>query len=222
MTREHDDKRVTAAYRDVATERTPAALDEKVLAMAAVEARTRYGLTRAWIRPVAWAATIGLSFVLVLELSRVGDVADELPRPEPAAVESADDLAEREAPAPVRVPAAAPAGSDAEAQGADRARPETILRKRSDTAPMIRQAEEQARMQAGEARSATVLADQPAAGFAAAKSEAPACNADERASATAWFACVEALREAGHEDMASRELEALREAFPEFRPPGTE
>lgn len=222
MTKEHDDKRVTAAYRDVATERTPAALDEKVLAMAAAEARTRYGLTRAWIRPVAWAATIGLSLAFVLELSRYGDVADELPRTEPAAVEPADDLTEREPPARARAPAAAPAGSDAEAKSMDAARPETNLPKRSDTMPMVRQAEEQARMQAGEARSATVLADQPVAGFAAAKREAMACDADDRASATTWFACVEALREAGLEEMASQELDALREAFPEFRPPGAE
>ena len=238
MTKAHDDKRVSAAYRDVAGERTPAALDEKVLAMAAAEARTRYGLARAWIRPVAWAATIGLSLAIVLELSRS-------PYPE-----SANELAEPEPPARVhRQDAAAPAGSNAEAKSADSAdsadrtdsgRPETSLRKRSeaapaaldsdavareldsDTVPIVRQAEEQARMQAGEARAAAVLADRPDAAFTAEQPETTACGADDRASAETWFACIEALRETGREDLASQELDALREAFPDFRPPESE
>lgn len=72
MTNETDnnDSRVSQAYRDLATERTTPGQDQEILAMAARNTRTRYGLARAWIRPVAWAATIGLSLAFVLEMSR--------------------------------------------------------------------------------------------------------------------------------------------------------
>ncbi len=73
-TRNEHDPRVTETYRDLATEKTPAELDDEVLAMAAREARTRYGLTRAWIRPVAWAATIALSLAFILEMTRYQEV----------------------------------------------------------------------------------------------------------------------------------------------------
>ena len=66
----HNDPRVSEAYQGLATETTPPELDHKILAMAA-QARPRYGLARAWISPVAWAATIGLSLAIVLEISQL-------------------------------------------------------------------------------------------------------------------------------------------------------
>ena len=70
MSNDQDKKTVSDAYRDIATETTPAALDDKVLRMAEREAKTRYGLARSWTRPVAWAAMIGLSLAVVLEVSQ--------------------------------------------------------------------------------------------------------------------------------------------------------
>ncbi len=73
MTTEQDNQRVSDAYRDIATQTTPAGLDEKVLQLAASAVPSRYGLARAWVRPLAWAATIALSLAFVLEMSQLDD-----------------------------------------------------------------------------------------------------------------------------------------------------
>ncbi len=73
MTTEQDNQRVSGVYRDIATQTTPAALDEKVLELAARAVPSRYGLARAWVRPLAWAATIALSLAFVLEMSQLDD-----------------------------------------------------------------------------------------------------------------------------------------------------
>ncbi len=71
------DRLVSDAYSELADEKTPEALNREVLRLAAKEGRTRYSIARAWMRPVAWAATIGLSLVVVLELTSLpgSDVA---------------------------------------------------------------------------------------------------------------------------------------------------
>ena len=130
MTTNTDDKRVTSAYRELANEQAPAELDAKVLAMAAREARTRYGWTRAWIRPVAWAATIALSLAFFLEISQL-DEAPVLPKPPPPAAKEAGDQDE--------------AASDAFA---------------AEDMRLLREAEEQARLREGEARAVKDLADE--------------------------------------------------------------
>ena len=45
------------------------------------------------------------------------------------------------------------------------------------------------------------------------------CDAEARKDPDAWYRCVLALREHGLEDAAAAELDALREAFPDFREP---
>jgi hypothetical protein len=67
------DGRVTDAYRALGGERAPESLNQQVLRMAAA-ARTPYARARAWMRPAAWAATIGLSLALVLELTQLPSV----------------------------------------------------------------------------------------------------------------------------------------------------
>ena len=80
MTEDDRNPEVARAYRDLATETTPTALDDKVLKLAARETRSRYGIARAWVRPVAWAATIGLSLAIVLEVTQViPPAADQAP-----------------------------------------------------------------------------------------------------------------------------------------------
>ncbi|MGB5510701.1 MAG: hypothetical protein WBM87_03230, partial [Woeseiaceae bacterium] len=75
MTNDRDnmtaDPSVSATYRQLAKERTPASLDEKVLqkAAAAPSAGSRRGMV--WMKPVAWAATIGLSLAIVLEMTQL-------------------------------------------------------------------------------------------------------------------------------------------------------
>lgn len=64
-----DQQRVSDAYRDIARETSPSHLDDRIMNMARQQARTPYGQARAWVRPVAWAATIALSFAFILELT---------------------------------------------------------------------------------------------------------------------------------------------------------
>lgn len=68
------DQQVTRTYKALARERAPEHLNERVLKMAA-GSRTPYARARAWMRPAAWAATIALSFAIVLQLT-------QLPAPE--------------------------------------------------------------------------------------------------------------------------------------------
>jgi hypothetical protein len=71
---------VSQAYRETADERVPPELDRAVLSSAASAARPGYARSIVWLRPLAWAATIGLSLAIVLELTRV-------PQPEPSVFE---------------------------------------------------------------------------------------------------------------------------------------
>lgn len=65
------DDRITRAYRELATERTPVHLDRAVLGRARSAVRPRYSRLRSWTRPLAWAATVMLSVAIVLQ---IGDV----------------------------------------------------------------------------------------------------------------------------------------------------
>ena len=200
MTTNIDDKRVTDAYRDLADERAPAKLDEAILAMAASEARTRYGFTRAWIRPVAWAATIGLSLAFLLEMSQL-DEAPVLPAPPPAAEEAreqdraADDAFVAEDMKPLR---------EAEEQARMRGTEARAIEVRADK-PVAA------------AREATM--SHKAAPAERKEASSAHCDDAARSAADSWYACILELRATGRADAAASELEALLEVFPDFREP---
>lgn len=67
----HDvtDGDVSRAYRDVATERAPASLNERVLRDARAHTKGGYSHAVRWLRPLAWAATVGLSLAIVIQLT---------------------------------------------------------------------------------------------------------------------------------------------------------
>lgn len=65
-----EDRKVSDTYRALANERAPDHLNDRILRMAA-GSRTPYARARAWMRPAAWAATVGLSLAIVLELNRL-------------------------------------------------------------------------------------------------------------------------------------------------------
>jgi len=67
----HDDQLVSATYRELANERPSDALNASVLRQAATAAKPRYLRSMSWMRPTAWAATIGLCFAIALEVTRV-------------------------------------------------------------------------------------------------------------------------------------------------------
>ena len=228
----NNDPRVSEVYRDVSRDITPPELDRRILSMAAADERTKYWIPRVWIRPVAWAATIALSLAFVLEMSEVGD--SPVPQAEPLATElleervmldadavkSKDEAAGRqrlnkrsEAPAPMKLappvtqPAPAEARSDLPAAG----NASVSLEMEADDTSLLREAEDQARMQTGPARAVGVFAEE--------KEQANDCGDDARAAPESWYECVKALRDAGNSAAAQRELDLLLAEYPEFREP---
>ena len=98
---------VADVYRELANERTPRHLDDKVLRMAAREGRTRYSLVRGWMRPVAWAATIALSLAIVMELTLFSGMDSDYASP--AATEPLTGRSDAQEMAPVTPEPASPA-----------------------------------------------------------------------------------------------------------------
>lgn len=234
-----NDPRVSDAYREMAVETTPPELDRKILAMAASEARAVHRLPRTWFRPLAWAATIALSFALVLEISQVEDVAppradadlaevvEESPRPADTAAKQKDEARLRQQlnkrssdpPAAAKVmispDASAPAAEVADAAANAPASEGSAVAAdfEQDDMSLLREAEEQARMQSGPARAVAAVVE--------AKELLDSCDKDARASSESWYECVTLLRDAGRLESAEQELEALLVEFPDFRePPG--
>ena len=102
------DPLVSRTYRESAAERTPPALDQAVLRKARREGTSRYSRSMLWLRPMAWAATVGLCLAIVVELS-------DLPQLDPGAMsipaspsdatglkDDLEELVETEAPEEIR------------------------------------------------------------------------------------------------------------------------
>lgn len=70
------DAEVGAAYRDLAKEHVPRHVDAAVLEMARNSVGSRTGLSRltAWLRPLTFVATAGLSLALIVQLSNTPDI----------------------------------------------------------------------------------------------------------------------------------------------------
>lgn len=89
------DNELSKHYRAIADERAPDRLNEKVLRRAtdAVAKTQDRGLLGLWSKPLAWAATIGLSLAVVLELSQSPLLPAAAERPASAILESEQDSA---------------------------------------------------------------------------------------------------------------------------------
>jgi len=242
MTKEqnHNDPHISEAYQDLATERTPPELDRKVLSMAAAGPRSRYGLTRAWIRPVAWAATISLSLAFVLELSQLrnGDVPhvdadavdvleDRVVRDE-APVRAKDDRRQESAKrtdAPMAKQVSSPPAAAEPAAAPEPALESTSVSAdfEADGMNLLREAEEQARVRSGSERPESAVAASTVAAGAAAYAEkkeyVERCDSAARATVETWYACILELRDRELAEAADQELESLLMKFPGFEEP---
>lgn len=73
MSNERDipkDPAVSATYRELATETTPDSLDKAVLREAALAAKkSGYAGIIGWTKPIAWAATIGLTLFITVQIA---------------------------------------------------------------------------------------------------------------------------------------------------------
>lgn len=216
--RPRGDKAVARAYRELATERTPATVNEQVLRAAAREAGRGYPRWIGWLRPLAWAATVGLTLAIVLEL---GDI----PAPDDDLVSPARPEETREAPpaddAPSENARREIDSESADGRAAGRARNDGDRTPASaafavDDAAMLEQAADIAAVRAGsESREQA-----PAAPASAKEAEpGPACDDGSRERADTWYRCIERLRAEGNADAAEREFDELIETFPDFEPP---
>ena len=167
------DTLVAETYKSVARERVPEQLNERVLRLAADAGRNRYARARAWMRPAAWAATIGLSLAIVLQLTQLPQIesvpvgitsSDQIAVPGDAAND--EDIVREDIAAAEQAPSSEPPAVRDDAQ---RSRPATPAAERQGREAMdqfapkdmsvLREAENRARLQAGP--------DQPAAATAA-------------------------------------------------------
>ena len=65
------DTLVSRTYREAAVERAPDDLNQAVLRRARQHSSNRYSRSVIWLRPMAWAATIGLCLAIVVEINNV-------------------------------------------------------------------------------------------------------------------------------------------------------
>jgi hypothetical protein len=228
------DPRVADVYRATADERTPDHLNSRIMRMAAKADRTRYFAARAWLRPAAWAVTIGLSFALVLDitllpLSTPGQ--EQLARP---TVALPADHVEQDAAPDLETPAASgtgtPASRTAKAPLAEKWRA-TALPSKAGPGPVSQQDEHRADADAYglEDRAPDQLAAEAATPEAKrlhagqpSDNIPRLCPPDVRNAPDSWYDCIKSLPETLPEALLRAELDALFATFPEFEPPPDE
>jgi hypothetical protein len=198
------DEEVRHAYRDIASERAPNALDQAVLKRARRAVQPAYARSRAWTRPVAWAATVALCVAVVLEVAQLPDAPVV-----PEVMQSA--------PKPVPLDKRAPATPNEQTLKA--VTPERF-------APVAAQADEQAMLPAATRERRDVgnlAAGQEPAAVEMLSAELPAyieaeepCPPAVRDNPDTWAACIQALENAGLADVATEQKRWLHEAFPDI------
>lgn len=186
---------LSTAYRTLANERTPPALDRAVLSLAEQEARVSAGsdwLNR-WYRPAVFVATVGLSFALILELSE-----SSKPVPPGSDVDSS-------------INGVAPVGESPFQDAADA------------TARQVRQLEIDASSSMSEPPQSMNESAMPTnSSWSNTGSLLPAtdsCSDEQRANTASWWACIEELEKQGLTQAAERELQTLLRNFPGFSLP---
>jgi hypothetical protein len=230
------DEEVRRAYRDVASERTPDALDKAVLRQAHKAVRPGYARSRAWTRPVAWAATVALCVAVVLEVARLPETPSvpraehplERPAPDTAAAPASEQAEKMEAfelrrivPTNVKdaerpmVPATVEKRNALEEAAAGEQQPpvEMLSGESQDAASPVAPVQQDSAVV--EYRSGSIQPQDAAGDLPFFDSNEP-CPPEMRAKPEDWAACIEALENIGLDDAASEQKRRLREAFPDF------
>ncbi len=233
------DDLVTETYRELGVEKAPEHLNQSVLRMASgggFRSPTRNILFGAWMKPVAWAATIGLSLAIVLELSEVPtapDRSDNVPTAESMPEEALEETQVINAAANEKVE--------------NRARPESAPNRQlvsEDELGRSTGAYDDVEVFSREPKGKLDAVAAPSQPPLAAKTEIPAakergaelpadsqrmasyvlsvehsdvddlCNATARLSEESWLTCIDKLRSSGSEEAADREYEAFILKYP--------
>ena len=219
------DPHVSAAYRELADERTPEHLDHVVLNAARGAARPRWSKAIAWLRPAAWVATIGVCLAIVIEISLLPDQEqaefDSLPQETVPAAAPAAEMRRLEKSRP-------PSTAAQKVQLQEK--PESVeasdLPRRADdsdagTVPPRREsgleeAETRVRQRAisDVQAPAAILSTAPASNLAQETATERYCDESETANPNTWLACILELERQGLYDAARLERDRLAEAFP--------
>lgn len=243
-----DESAVSAAYRETATERVPDNLDRAVLKEAALAAAKGSRKRGRWIRPLAFAATVGLSLAIVLEITGSPELNaplfdgaaetatfDDSARPQSR--EDRDTLPTRSRQAPLAGGNTAPAMQQAPEA---KQKPDGPASVRLEAEPVGRQdikkesdvftgALEEARSSVREEQekaAARLPAQTPAATpmelsadlYLAPESTEFACEPAVRSDPESWLACIESLQDGGRAEEAALELLEFERAYPDGLP----
>lgn len=222
------DPTVAQAYRDLATERAPAALDDLVLNKARNAAPSGYAGSVRWLRPMAWAATAVLSLAIVVQLADIPVAtppasktlrADDARR-EASAATLPDAVDEQEASTGNALPPPALSGQKSSSQDrGDAAAPRQAFV--VSEAPILEEAAQIARMQKSPNPQGD-LAFAPARSAPQASTDGlgtvsrPACEPQARRDAERWYECIIALEKDGLGDLAKHERQQFDRVFPDF------
>ena len=173
--------KVSAGYREIATEQTPDALDRAILArsrrISAVSGTRSW--RESWYRPAIFLGLLGLTLSLLLEYSSI-DTG------QPTGVGGRDSLDS--------ALSEAQALADGAASQTDAAMRQTAIETAIDET-------------VGEPGDGSLL------------DEKEECTAEERATPSRWWECIEELGRLGRMDAAESELQALMQAHPDFTAP---
>lgn len=211
-----NDKLVSDAYRDLAQETAPKALDDAVLRMAAAKPASQKSGPPAWMKPAAWAATIGLALAIVIERPEVTEPAlmpSPASAPPAAAIEEAFSAEDANVVQEAEDMARMRDGPD-QTDAVSKARQEQAKRRDSDSS-------EDAVASRAYGAPASVSADSVAYEVDEMKKESvdsSACSEISRQDAASWYDCVLQLRDTDRSAEADREMRRLLENFPEFQP----
>ena len=248
--RSHTDKvqdtLVSQTYRESAVEQVPDELDQAVLKRSRQHTSNRYSRSVIWLRPMAWAATIGLCLAIVVEINNVPQPLAEqmvLPAAPAGAMSAAEKLDEGAVEVQeIQVDAARTEMYEAEAlqQRAKKTVDEqgrVILQdipqySKSETRESafipaeMRESVEPKETDAlvgpmlEQVDGASNLRSITVTASPALATMIPAsCDEKARVTPQTWLECIEALDEDGLEELAAEQREQLQEAFPDFDMP---
>ena len=230
---ELDDPLVSSAYRESASERAPDMLNHSVMQQAREQVRKGFFRPVVWLRPMAWAATIGLSLAIVIELSTLPQPAFEMPtinvpasgtqvlreveaprRPETGSEQP--NLPEANSPADLEVKPFGPrARKTITDEGRVTLQDAGSLHKAELAAPTEIVAEEKQLMQ----DRLDVDSNDALAAQAASSMISPPCAGDIRDLPQSWLECIKSLEDDGLVDLADSQRKKLQQAFPDFKLP---
>jgi hypothetical protein len=236
---ELNDPLVSSAYRESASERAPDMLNYSVMQQAREQLRKGFFRPVVWLRPMAWAATIGLSLAIVIELSTLPQPAFEMPTinvpasgtqvlrevEAPRRSEAGSEqpnLPEANSPADLEVKPFGPRARKTitdegrvTLQDAGSLHKTELAAPAAIAAPTEIAAEEKQLMQDRlEVDSNDALAMQATSSMIS-----PPCAGDIRDLPESWLECIERLQNDGLVDQADSQRKQLQQAFPDFKLP---